>query len=69
MSCSFLAQALRLALVASTIFPKGGCVGVMGQAIISAPLALGCRIHLLPWALPKASDAAPLVLILKCEGY
>jgi len=39
--------------------------GVMSQAIDSAPLALGWCIPILPWALPKANDFAPLVLVIQ----
>ncbi|EON77011.1 hypothetical protein ADIS_2554 [Lunatimonas lonarensis] len=34
-------------------------------AVDSAPLALGWRSRMFPWALPKAIDLAPLVLAVK----
>ncbi|EON78265.1 hypothetical protein ADIS_1128 [Lunatimonas lonarensis] len=36
----------------------------MTKAVDSAPLALGWRFLIPPWALPKAIDVAPLVLIV-----
>ncbi|EON76359.1 hypothetical protein ADIS_3162 [Lunatimonas lonarensis] len=39
--------------------------GVLPLAVDSAPLALGWRSRMFPWALPKANNFAPLVLIIE----
>ncbi|EON76362.1 hypothetical protein ADIS_3165 [Lunatimonas lonarensis] len=39
--------------------------GVLPLTVDSAPLALGWRIRMFPWALPKAIDLAPLVLVIE----
>ncbi|EON76765.1 hypothetical protein ADIS_2756 [Lunatimonas lonarensis] len=39
--------------------------GVLPLTVDSAPLALGWCIRMFPWALPKANDFAPLVLLIK----